>query len=382
MSASKPKTERFNTIIIGAGQNGLATGYHLAQRGSDFLIVDGGARAGDSWRNRWDSLRLFTWAYWNELPGMSFPCAKTHLPSKDEVADYLESYAQKFELPIRFGVRAEKLTREDDRYVLTTPTQRLEAKNVVVATGPFSRPKQPAFASELDASIAQMHSSAYRNPSQLEKGDTLVVGAAASGAEIAMELAQSRRVYMSGRDVPTISRGKASVLRHIMPWVFSRPRGTFLGNKLLNKSRTKGHPIILKTYKDVLKTGVERVPRVIGVRDGKPLLDGDRVLDVANVVWGTGFQVDFSWIDLPIFGEDGYPRHLRGVVEEEPGLYFVGLIFLHSLASQLMLGVRRDAKFVAEELMRRAGEAQPALVGGPPEGLRPEAAADEARPQL
>jgi putative flavoprotein involved in K+ transport len=355
---------RIHTVVIGAGQAGLATGHFLAQRGVDFAIVDGAARVGDSWRKRWDSLRLFTPAQFDSLPGMPIPAPrKGYLPSKDEVADYLEAYVAHFSLPVRLGTRVERLTREGERYVVTTGKGRLEADNVVVATGPFQVPYTPPCAAELDRSIVQLHSSAYKNPGQLPAGDALVVGAGTSGCEIAMELARTgtRKVYLAGRGVGSIAGVKAFIARPLIPWVFSRQRDHFLGKKLFGKARSSGGPLVGFGYKDVARAGVERVGRVTGVRDGKPELEGGATpgatpatIDVASVVWSTGFRVDFSWIDLPIFGEDGYPRHQRGVVEGESGLYFVGLIFLHSLSSQLIMGVQRDSQHVAEQLMARS----------------------------
>lgn len=361
------KTERLNTLVIGGGQAGLVTGYHLRRHGVNFAIVDAAPRVGDSWRNRWDSLRLFTFAYMNNLPGMPFPAeSKLHLPTKDEVVNYLEQYAAQFSLPVRFGTRVERLSREGERYVASTDKgERIEADNVVVATGPFQSPRVPEFAGQLDRSITQLHSSAYRNPSQLRDGDTLVVGAATSGCDIAMELAKTRRVFLSGPGVDAISRGKQKILRHIIPWVYSRPQSHPIGKKLFQKARHGGHPLIGYTYKEVGKAGVTRLPRITGVSQGKPVVEGGQVLDVANVIWATGYKVDFSWVDRPIFEADGYPRHVRGVVEEEPGLYFVGLIFLHSLSSQLMMGVGRDTQHVADELVRRSAARQPAPVLSP-----------------
>lgn len=367
MSTSQSKTERVNTVVIGGGQAGLATGYHLSQRGVDFVILDGAAQVGDSWRQRWDSLRLFTFAKWGDLPGMPFPAPKrTHFPSKDEVADYLAQYAARFSLPVRLGVKVEKLRKEGSRYVVEAGPQRFEAENVVVATGPFQRPRIPAFAGELAPGIRQMHSSEYRNPGDLADGETLVVGAATSGAQIAMELAGGRKVYLSGRSVDAFAPAKVAILgRTLMPWVYGRPKDSFIGKKLFDKARNHGHPLIGFTYKDVEKAGVDRVGRTAGVEGGKPKLEDGRTLDVANVVWCTGYHPDFSWIDLPVFEQDGYPRHTRGVVEDEPGLYFVGLIFLHSLASQLILGVPRDSKHVADELLRRSQATSPAVVKEP-----------------
>ncbi len=354
-------TERINTIVIGGGQAGLATGYRLAEKGAQFAILDAGPRIGHSWRTRWDSLRLFTPARLDDLPGMPFPTARGYFPTKDETADYLEAYAKKFSLPVRLGVAVERLSREDDRFVAVAGDQRFEASNVIVATGPFQKPRLPAFASDLSPSIRQMHSLAYRNPAQLADGDTLVVGAATSGCEIAMDIArQGRKVTMAGGDVPSIP---PLARRTILPWVATRTKNHFVGKKIHAKAKSGvGHPLIGFSYKKVLKAGVTRTGRVAGISDGQPRLDDGRVLEVANVIWCTGFSIDFSWIDLPIFESDGYPRHELGVVAEAPGLYFVGLMFLHSLSSQLIFGVDRDTRHVTDELLRRGGEPRAAPI--------------------
>ena len=385
----KSQTERYHTVVIGAGQAGLSTAYLLAQNGvTDLAVLEANPRVGDSWRNRWDSLRLFTLASWSSLPGLPFPSpAKKYFPTKDEAANYLEEYASKFKLPVRTGVRAERLTREGDTYRLTAGGRTIEAKNVVVAAGPFQKPRIPAFASELDPSINQLHSSQYRNPGQLKDGDTLVVGAAVSGCEISMELkgytrdmlhkvkgggtGTNRRVILAG---PKVASEPPRALLHLLaPFMFSRSKDTAIGKKLFKVARTMGHPIVDFKYKDLKKVGVERSARVTGVSNGKPQLEDGTVLDVANVIWATGYNVDFSWIDLPIFEQDGYPRHERGVVQDEPGLYFVGLIFLYTVSSHLWRGVQRDTTFITEALVRRSGVKGTATVAQP--GVRAESTA-------
>jgi putative flavoprotein involved in K+ transport len=359
-------TERIDTLVIGAGQAGLATGYYLAQADCDFAIVDAAPRLGHSWRSRWDSLRLFTQAHWNDLPGMPFPVAselrRTYFPSKQEMADFLESYAARFSLPVRLGVAVERLERAGDRYLVSAGTRQFDVRNVVVATGPFQKPRVPSFAKALDSGVVQLHSHEYRSPDQLATADTLVVGAAASGCQIAMELAQQRRVYLAGRSVGIEPSGPiASLLfEPLVPWLFSRPRTTFIGKRLFQVARFSGHPLVGLNYGDVQRAGVERVPRMSGVHDGWPELEDGRALQVKNVVWCTGYDVDFSWIDLPIFEPDGYPRHDRGIVAEAPGLYFIGLIFLFALRSHVIFGAGLDARHLTDELIRRNRAARPA----------------------
>ena len=195
------KRERTEVVVIGAGQCGLSVGYHLARRGIPFVILDANERIGDTWRRRWDSLRLFTPAGYDGLDGMRFPDGKHAFPTKDEMADFLEAYAGRFDLPVRSGVRVDRMSRRDGRYLVSAGDRQFEAANVVVAMGTFQRPKRPSFAGDLDPGIVQLHSADYRNPGQLQDGDVLIVGAGNSGSEVARELAtRGHKVYMSGRD--------------------------------------------------------------------------------------------------------------------------------------------------------------------------------------
>jgi putative flavoprotein involved in K+ transport len=345
--------ELVGTVVVGGGQAGLAVGYQLARRGLPFVILDAHERIGDSWRQRWDSLRTFTPAGYNGLPGAPFPGEAHSFPTKDEVADYLTAYATRFDLPVRTGVSVDRLTREGDRFVVAAGDHRLEAEQVVVATGAYQTPRVPAFASDLDPTIVQIHSTGYRDPSQLRKGGVLVVGAGNSGAEIALEVSHRHPTWLSGRDTghePTRpgtvpDRLLMPVLWFIVSHVLTVR--TPIGRKMKRVFRNRGIPLARVRRKDLSAAGVERVPRTAGVRDGLPELEDGRVLDVANVIWCTGFVPDFRWIELPILDEDGHPVHDRGVIGSEPGLYFVGLIFLYSLSSVLIGGVGRDAEYIA-----------------------------------
>lgn len=348
--------ERFETVIVGGGQAGLATGYHLARLGRSFVILDAGARVGDPWRGRWDSLRLYTPARYSGLPGWPFPGEPFHYPARDEVADYLEAYAARFELPVRPGIRVDRLSRQGDRFLVTAGDRRFEAANVVVAAGAYHHPRVPGFAAELDPAIRQLHSSAYRRPDQLRDGGVLVVGAGNSGAEIALELSASHPVWLSGRhpgNEPARAGSRFDRVATPAIWfAFSRVLSVDnpVGRRLRPKLLTAAAPLARVRRRDLAAAGVERVPRTAGTRDGLPLLEDGRVLEVANVVWCTGFRHDFGWIDLPVFDDDGEPRHDRGVVADQPGLYFVGLFFLSSVTSALVGGVGRDAGHVAAKL--------------------------------
>jgi putative flavoprotein involved in K+ transport len=353
---SSNDSEHFDTLIIGGGQAGLTAGHYLAKQDRSFVILDANERIGDAWRKRWDSLRLFTPACFSRLPGMPIPAPAWSFPTKDELADYLESYAEQFELPVRTGVSVDGLSKAAGRFVVSAGELRFEADNVIVATGAHQIPKVPDFAPELDPRIVQLHSSEYRNPSQLQEGDVLLVGAGNSGAELGAELSQTRGCRMAGSTPGEIPVRHGTVPARLAFRVF-RFVGhrvlrvdTRIGRKLGPKLVSKGDPLIRTRTKDLVAAGVERVPRVVGVRDGLPLLEDDRALEVANVIWCTGFRTDFRWIDLPVFGDDGEPLHYRGVVESEPGLYFLGLVFLYSFSSDVLPGRGRDAKYIAKHI--------------------------------
>jgi putative flavoprotein involved in K+ transport len=353
------ETERFDTVIIGAGQAGLAAGYHLAERGRPFVILDANERIGDTWRRRWDSLRLFTLARYDGLPGWAFPGSPWSYPTKDEVAEYFEAYAARFELPVRPGVHVDRLSREGEAFVVAARDRRFEGDNVIVATGAYQSPKVPAFAHELDPGLLQLHSSEYRRPSQLQEGAVLVVGAGNSGGEIALEASGEHRTLLSGRDTgqEPFRAGTLPDKLFTPPFWFFITRlltvDTRMGRKVRAQYRSRGLPLARVRRKDLVAAGVERVPRTTGVRDGMPVLEDGRVLEVSNVVWCTGFAPDFTWIDLPVFDEDGDPLHDRGVVSSEPGLYFLGLYFLYAMASQLVGGAARDAEHVVKHIALR-----------------------------
>ena len=364
MGGQRREPERYETVVVGGGQAGLATGYHLARLGRPFVILDAGQRVGDAWRARWDSLRLFTPARYSGLPGMGFPAAAWHYPTKDEVAEYLESYAARFQLPVRGGVRVDGLTRQGDRYLVSAGERRFEAANVVVASGAYHHPLVPSFAPELDPGILQLHSSGYRRPAQLQEGGVLVVGAANSGAEIAVELSGAHRTWLSGRhpgSEPTRAGSRLDRLLTPPFWFFISQVLTVdtpIGRKLRPKLMGAGTPLARVRRRDIAAAGIERVPRTAGARDGLPVLEDGRALEVANVVWCTGYRPDFSWIDLPVTDDDGQPRHDRGVVAGQPGLYFVGLFFQSAVSSALVGGVGRDA----EQIVARIAARKPAKV--------------------
>jgi putative flavoprotein involved in K+ transport len=354
---SSSRVERFDTVVIGGGQAGLAVGHHLAAHDVDFTILTDETRIGDNWRRRWDSLRLFTPARYSGLPGMPFPAPPSHLADKEEVADYLERYAERFDLPVRLQTRVQSVSRVGERYAIRVAGHHglIEADNVIVATGAFQQPRIPALASRLSPRIHQLHSSEYHNPFDLPDGPVLVVGAGNSGAQIALELARHRRVWLAGRDTGHLPRRLLG--RDLFDWIWpiiSRATAdTRLGRRMRAKVRRGGDALIGIPERELVAAGVVRVGRLKDVRGTLPVC-GDTVVEPRVIVWCTGFAPDYSWIDLPIFGDDGYPRHEHGVVSEAPGLFFVGLRFQHRLSSSLIGGVGDDARFVAEQVAVRS----------------------------
>ncbi|MGH3058059.1 MAG: flavin-containing monooxygenase [Gaiellaceae bacterium] len=355
-------TERFETVIVGGGQAGLAVGYHLTKRGHSCVILEGNDRIGDSWRKRWPTLRLYSPARAAALPGMRFPAPSHSFPSGRDMADYLEAYAHRFALPVRTGAAVDGLERNGDGYAVMAGERRFEADNAVVATGVFQHdhPVIPAFAAELDPMIRQLHSADYRSPAQLQEGPVLVVGAAHSGGDIAYEVARAgHRTLLSGRDtgqIPFDIEGRgARFLFPLLRFVATRilTVSTPIGRKARATIRAHGGPLLRVKRTDLEAAGVERVlERTVGVEDGKPMLADGRVVDVSNVIWCTGFRNDYGWIRFPLpVDADGFPEQERGTVPSSPGLYFVGLPFLHSFASMLIIGAGRDGEKVAKHIV-------------------------------
>jgi putative flavoprotein involved in K+ transport len=370
------RTERVETVVIGGGQAGLAVGYHLARRNQPFVILDACERVGESWRNRWPSLQLYSPALVDGLPGMRFPAPSYSYPTAREMADYLEAYAERFGLPILNGVRVETLERDDGGYVVAAGERRFEADNVVVATGVFQRehPIVPDFADALDPAVRQLHSADYRGPEQLRDGSVLVVGAAHSGGDIAYEVANAGfRTVLSGRDTGQFPLNIHSRLAPLVfpfmrfAWTRLLTASTPLGRKARPHVRAHGGPLLRVKRADLAAAGVERVyERTTGVVEGKPQLAGGRVVDVANVVWCTGFRNDYGWIRFPLEeDDDGYPAQTRGAVASSPGLYFTGLCFLHSFSSMLILGAGRDGERVATQIADRARSREKAAKRSP-----------------
>ena len=343
----------WDTIVIGAGQASLATGYYLQSLQADFIILDASDRIGDSWRSRWDSLTLFTPNWANALPGYPFPGASHSHAGKDEVADYLMAYAGKFSLPILPQTKVTGLAKTREGYEITSRRGTFYCKNVVLANGGYARPKLPAFAGDLDPGIHQLHSSAYRSPSDLPEGDVLVVGAGTSGIQIAIDIARDRRTaYLAGHPPVKIPDLLLRFFGKPVIWAMNNiiTINTPIGRKAEYAIKTGGKaaPLINTSIEQAEKAGVEHVPRLRSVQNGYPVLENGVVMTVPTIIWCTGFSCDLSWIDIRgLTDSHGYPIASRGVSKTHEGLYFIGMPFQYALTSSWINGVGRDAAYIA-----------------------------------
>lgn len=355
--------EPLDVLVIGAGQAGLAVAHHLRRAGLRFLVVDAAAVVGAAWRNRWDSLRLFTPAQYDALPGMPFPAPADRYPSGAEVADYLQAYALRFDLPILLDTRVTRLARDGDRFVVETSRGRLHAGQVVVATGPFQTPVTPALGADLDPEVRQLHSSEYRNPRQVGAGPVVVVGSGNSGRQIALELAATHQVTLAvgttGMQLPQRLAGRD------LFWWLSRFRllSKTADSRLARRMRRRGDLVIGSSLRTLRDAGVDLRPRVSAVNgDDVTFADHSR-LRPATVVWATGFRSDYSWIDVPGVVDDGHGdqgvRHERGVTPI-PGLTFIGLPWQHTRGSALLGFVKDDAEWLVQRIAAAATVGSPA----------------------
>jgi putative flavoprotein involved in K+ transport len=346
-----------DVIIIGGGQSGLALGYHLAQQGRRFLLLDAANQVGHAWRSRWDSLRLLTPCPYNDLPGMPFPGEPWSFPTKDEVADYLARYVRTFDLPVRLGTRVSSVRQAGDTYEVRTADATFEARNIVCATGPFQRPHLPLGTERASSSLLQLHSSEYRNPSQVPPGKVLVVGAGNSGAGIARELAASHEVHLAlGR---TAASPRQLLGRDYFWWAHLLRLTDVTRDSWLGRKMRQGPDGIIGPGPEELarEHGLVLRPRLREVEGHRVTFEDGATLEVGTLVWATGFRPDYGWLEVPVLDANGAPVHQRGVTAA-PGLYFLGLKWQYRADSSLLGGVGRDAAFLASHLAERLGPSQ------------------------
>lgn len=342
-------TDRHEVIVVGGGQAGLAMGYFLAEQGRRFTILEAAEEPAATWRARWDSLKLFTPVRYDSLPGLPFPGEPDSYPGRDDVADYLTGYARHFALPVELNSRVRSVRAGDGSYVIELDDRTCQAEQVVIATGPFQLPFTPVLAERLDPDLVQMHSTAYRTPEAIPEGPVLVVGGGNTGFQIAAELADTHEVHLSvgsrqtplpqrilGRDLFRYLEVTGLMGKTVTSRIGRRMqhRETLIGSSL--RSLRRRHGIRLhRRATDVAGTSVT-------------FSDGTR-LTVSSVIWATGFRLDHSWVDAPVFDDAGRLVHQRGVTAS-PGLYFIGLPWQHTRGSALLGWVKEDAEYIAHHI--------------------------------
>jgi putative flavoprotein involved in K+ transport len=360
-------------VVVGGGQAGLAIGYFLALQGGDFTILEAAEEPAAAWRERWDSLKLFTPARYDSLPGLPFPGDPDRYPGRDEVADYLADYARHFELPVELGSRVRSIRRTNGTYLVELDNRAYEACQVVIASGPFQVPFVPTIAERLDAEVVHLHSSAYRSPAGIPEGRVLVVGGGNTGFQIAQELSGSHAVHLSigSRQMPLPQR----ILGRDLFWyleatgLIRKNRASRIGRRMSGRDTLIGStPRALRR-----RHGVKLHGRAVDARGSTVRFSDGTKLDVRGVIWATGFRVDHSWVDAPIFDDNGRVVHQRGVTPS-PGLYFLGLTWQHTRGSALLGWVKDDAEHLPDHIARFArahstAATEPtaaAAVSGPP----------------
>jgi putative flavoprotein involved in K+ transport len=348
---------RCPVAVIGAGQAGLAVSYFLRQQGREIVILERADQVAPQWRERWQSIKLFTPRSHDSLPGMQFPGAPDGYPSGAEVVAYLEAYAQTFDLPIRFGTDVHALRQDGDGFVLQTSGGDVFADHVVVAAGPFQQPRVPDFARSLSDEVVQIHSTRYRSPSELPAGRTLVVGGGNTGYQIAQELAATREAHLAvgGRQMPLPQR---LLGRDVFWWLtktglINKTVETRLGKRLAGRDTLVG-----SSPRNAKRQGITMRPRVTGASSRSVAFSDGSDLEVDVVVWATGFTNDYSWIDPPITDAGGNVLHRRGQTNI-PGLFMLGMPWQYTRGSALLGWVKDDAQFIAQRIAERAGSAIP-----------------------
>ncbi len=343
-------------MVIGAGQAGLAIGYFLARQGRRFLIIDAANSVGSAWRGRWDSLRLFTPRRYDSLPGLAFPGDSDGYPTRDEAVAYLGLYAKTFDLPIKLNSVVRKLAAENGKYLLEVDGETITAHQVVVATGPFQTPNVPTIAGDLAPGVFQAHSTDYRRPDDVPKGRILVVGGGNTGFQIAKELSKTHEVQLAigSRQTPLPQR----ILGRDLFWWLKKTGllRTTVDSRIGRRAQHRDTLIGSSRRELKRRYGVELKPRLVGMDERTARFADGTESEVDGVIWATGYQADYSWIDFPVFDADGVVRHKRGATDV-PNLYFLGLTWQHTRGSALLGWVTEDAEFIAEQISQRV-EAQ------------------------
>jgi putative flavoprotein involved in K+ transport len=352
--------DRFDVAVIGGGQAGLAMGYFLAKQDRHFTILEASDSIGAAWHSRWDSLVLFTPRRYDSLPGLQFPGDPDGYPGREEVVDYLESYASTFELPVQLKSAVQSVASSGDGFILDLGARTLQVDQVVIATGPFQVPMVPPLAADLASDVVQMHSTGYRRPSDVPVGTVAVVGGGNTGFQMAKELSATHSVHLAigSRQTPLPQR----VLGRDLFWWLTKTGliQKTVASRIGRRARDRD-TLIGSSTRDVKRHGVEVKPRAVGASERTVTFEDGSELDVDAVIWATGYQSDYSWIDVPVFDHDGRLLHQRGVTDH-PGLFFLGLTWQHTRGSALLGWVKDDAEFISEHIAANADDRKDAKV--------------------
>jgi len=336
-------------VVVGGGQAGLAIGYFLVQQDSEFVILDAADQPAAAWRQRWDTLTLFTSARYDALPGLAFPGDPDRYPNRDEVAAYLTDYARSFDLPVRLNSLVRAVRKSNGTYLVELDGRSVESEQVVIATGPFQAPAVPAVATGLGPEVVQMHSSAYRSPREIPDGRVLVVGGGNTGYQIAEELAGSHEVHLAvgspQKPLPQRILGRDLFWYLDKTGLIRKTAASRIGRRMQANEDT----LIGSSPRGLRRHGVELHGRAVDASGSRvSFIDGTQ-LEVRTVIWATGFRLDHSWLDVPVFDAQGAIVHQRGVTES-PGLYFLGLPWQHTRGSALLGFVKDDAEYIANQI--------------------------------
>ena len=340
--------DRFEVAVIGGGQAGLAMGHFLAREGRRFTILEASDSIGSAWHRRWDSLVLFTPRRYDSLPGLPFPGDPEGYPGRDEVIAYLERYASTFQLPVELNSPVRSVAPADGRFILAVGTRTVEADQIVVATGPFQVPNVPAFAADLAAEVAQMHSTGYRRPSDVPGGTVVVVGGGNTGFQISKELSSTHAVHLAigSRQTPLPQR---LLGRDLFWWLTKTGLIRKTADSRIGRRARDRDTLIGSSARETRRRGVAIEPRVVGASDHTVTFADGSELAADAVIWATGYRSEYDWIDVPVFDQEGRVLHRRGVTDH-PGLFFLGLTWQHTRGSALLGWVKDDAEFIAERI--------------------------------
>ena len=346
-------------VVVGGGQAGLAIGYFLKQQGRDFTILEAASVSAAAWRERWDSLKLFTPVRYDSLPGLAFPGDPDSYPGRDDVVTYLTDYARTFELPVELNSPVRAVRRADEGYVVELDDRTITAEQVVIATGPFQVPRVPPISRPLTADVVQFHSTAYRRPDQVPAGPVLVAGGGNTGFQIADELSRTREVHLSigSRQTPLPQRiAGRDLFRYLDAIGLMRVTvDSRLGQRLRYRETLIGSSP--RAARD--RHGIRMRGRTVDAQGAEVVFDDGSRLAPATVIWATGFAIDHSFVHVPVFDDAARLMHRRGVTAA-PGLYFLGLTWQHTRGSALLGWVKDDAECIAGQIAAHHAD-RPAL---------------------